>query len=197
MDRNGIIGDSKTNSLPWHLPEDLAHFKRMTMGHAIIMGRKTFASLGERPLKGRLNLVLTHLGGMYGGAEGSVYGKNDELYCGSLEYALDIAQTDKETNPSGEAFIIGGASVYREALDKRLVDRLIVTHIDLESDGDIKFPYVDWERWSQRTEIRLCDLASVVTYKKFDFSQLYMSPEAVQAMRNWGVDGLEEVSFHC
>lgn len=116
------------NTLPWHLPEDLAHFKQTTLKHPIIMGRKTFDSIG-RPLPGRRNIVITR------NPEWQHEGVETAL---SLEEAIDLAQ-------GTHAFIIGGAQIYAQALP--LADRLIITRIDKQFDCDAFFPDISPDTW--------------------------------------------------
>jgi len=124
------LGIGVRNTLPWRLPEDLAFFKRTTSGHAIIMGRKTFESIG-RPLPGRRNIVITrNPGWRHEGVEA----------VSSLEAAAALA------GPV-EAFVIGGAQIYSEALP--LATRLIVTEIDATFDCDAFFPQIDHQLWSE------------------------------------------------
>ncbi len=121
------------NKLPWHLPEDLAHFKRVTLGQPIIMGRKTFDSIG-RPLPGRRNIVVTR--------------NRDWSHAGvevahSLQEAIAMAG-DGAGNCT--ASIIGGAQIFTESM--ALADRMIVTHIDRVYACDTFFPEIDGERWT-------------------------------------------------
>ena len=127
MDRNRLIGNN--NQLPWHLPADLAHFKQVTMGKPVIMGRKTFESIG-RPLPGRTNIVLTHSTDLDAGGIIKVQ---------SLQQALDCV-ADQE-----EAMIIGGGSIYRLALP--LADRLYLTYVESSFEGDAWFPDFDTGLW--------------------------------------------------
>jgi dihydrofolate reductase len=124
--RNGIGIDNK---LPWHLPEDLAHFKRVTLGHPIIMGRKTFDSIG-RPLPGRRNIVVTR---------DQAWRRDGVEVAHSLQDAVALAGQDA-------ASIIGGAQIFAEAL--ALADRMIVTHIDKTYDCDTFFPPIDSAGWA-------------------------------------------------
>jgi len=127
--RNGVIG--RAGALPWHLPEDLAHFKRTTMGHPIVMGRKTWESIG-RPLPGRRSIVVSRQPGFVAaGAE----------VADSLEAAL------ARCVQASEVFVIGGAQLYREALPH--AERLIVTEIDADFDGDAHFPAPDPAQWQE------------------------------------------------
>jgi dihydrofolate reductase len=140
-DANRGIGIN--NTLPWHLPEDLAHFKRTTSGHPIIMGRKTFDSIG-RPLPNRRNIVITrnrewqHPGVESVGSIAEAAG-----LAATLLSSGDVASTSAAT----EAFIIGGAQVYAEAL--LLADRLIVTEIAKRFDCDAFFPAIDLNFWRE------------------------------------------------
>jgi dihydrofolate reductase len=132
MDENRGIG--KNNAMPWYLPEDLAHFKATTLNHHIIMGRKTFESLGSRPLPKRNNIVLTrNLNWSHSGVT-TVY---------SLDAALEHADGQL-------AFVIGGAEIYKQALP--LAEKLILTLIHRRYECDTFFPAiqsVDWELSAQ------------------------------------------------
>ncbi|OHC61787.1 MAG: hypothetical protein A2040_14450 [Rhodocyclales bacterium GWA2_65_19] len=129
--RNGVIGID--NRLPWRLPADLKHFKALTLGHTVIMGRKTWESLPAnfRPLPERRNIVVTR-DGNYRAAGATV--------ALSLPAALAAADPD-------EAFVIGGAELYQTAL--ALADRLQLTEIDASFEGDTRFPAVDRSRWRE------------------------------------------------
>lgn len=127
-DSRGGIGIN--NTLPWRLPEDLAHFKRTTSGHPIIMGRKTFDSIGQ-PLPNRRNIVVSrNAGWRHEGTETAA----------SVEAAAALAG-------DAEAFIIGGAQIYADALPQ--VDRLIVTEIGKAFDCDAFFPEIDKPTWRE------------------------------------------------
>ena len=129
--RNGVIGID--NRLPWRLPADLKHFKALTLGHTVIMGRKTWESLptGFRPLPGRQNIVVTRNAG---------YAASGATVVTSLPAAVTAAQ-------SGEAFVIGGAELYATALP--FGDRLQLTEIDATFDGDTNFPAIDRREWHE------------------------------------------------
>lgn len=127
-DRNNGIGID--NTLPWRLPEDLAFFKRTTSGHAIIMGRKTFDSIG-RPLPNRRNIVVTR---------NADWAHEGVERAGSLEEAVDLAG-------DGEVFVIGGAQIYVDAI--KVADKLIVTEIDAAYDCDAFFPAIDTALWTE------------------------------------------------
>ena len=128
--RNGVIGNR--GAMPWHLPEDLAHFKRTTLGHCIIMGRKTWDSIG-RPLPGRRNIVVTR--NAHWRAEGAEAAS-------SLDAALALCG-------SGDVFVIGGGELYAEAL-RRPVAGLHLTEIDADFEGDARFPPLEPGRWQER-----------------------------------------------
>jgi len=131
MDRNRLIGNK--NQLPWHLPADLTHFKQVTMGKPIIMGRKTFESIG-RPLPGRTNIVLTR---------DEDYQADGIVLTGSLDKALDCAASEGVE----EVMIIGGSNIYGQALNSS--DRLYLTIVDGEFDGDAWFPAYDEDEWQE------------------------------------------------
>ncbi|GGI53288.1 dihydrofolate reductase [Oxalicibacterium solurbis] len=128
VDANNGIGID--NQLPWHLPEDLAHFKRTTSGHPIIMGRKTFDSIG-RPLPNRRNIVIT---------------RNKDWQHDGVEAVTSIAAA-KTLVGNAPAFIIGGGQIFADTLAD--ADRLIVTHIDKTFDCDAFFPAIDPARWKE------------------------------------------------
>ena len=118
------------NRLPWRLPEDLVHFKRTTIGHPIIMGRKTFESIG-RPLPGRRNIVVSR----------NPAWQHEGVECvASVDAAIAVA-------PATEAFVIGGAQIYAETLAR--ATRLIVTEIDRVFDCDAFFPAIDPNLWRE------------------------------------------------
>ena len=129
VSENNVIGAS--GKLPWHIPEDLKHFRNLTMGHSVVMGRKTFESLGK-PLPGRLNIVITNQ---------TDYKPDGVLIANSLEQALKKCKDHKFT------FIIGGQSVYEQALP--LADRLEITRIHRKVDGDAFFPKIDIIDWEE------------------------------------------------
>lgn len=116
------------NTLPWHLPEDLTHFKNTTSGHSIIMGRKTFDSIG-RPLPKRENIVVT---------------RNKQWQHEQVKTALSLEDAIKQVD-GDMAFIIGGAQIYHEAIE--FADRLIVTQIQHVFDCDAFFPPIDPHVW--------------------------------------------------
>lgn len=123
MSRNRVIGNA--NTLIWHLPEDLKRFKELTTGNTIVMGRKTYESIG-RPLPNRRSIIITR---------DTNYQVEGCEVVNSLEEALLLSNND--------CFIIGGGEIYRQALDK--ADRIYLTHIDKEFEGDTTFPEIkDW-----------------------------------------------------
>lgn len=150
--RNGVIG--MANRLPWQLPADLKHFKELTTGHTVIMGRKTWESLPAkfRPLPGRYNIVVTRNDSFR--AEGATVST-------SLPDAIAAANGD-------EVFVIGGAELYKAAL--LLADRLQLTEIDATFEGDTWFPIIDPARWWETARETYSDEAGLryafVTYQK-------------------------------
>ena len=137
---NGVIG--RGDDLPWRLSADLRRFKRLTMGHHIVMGRKTHESIG-RELPGRTSVVVTRSPDYHSNAAtdvGAVEGANEGIVVvHSLDEAIALAEGDDET------FIIGGAEIYRQALP--LAGRLYVTRVHADVDGDVFFPEFDLSRW--------------------------------------------------
>ncbi|WP_080845725.1 dihydrofolate reductase [Cytobacillus gottheilii] len=128
MDENGVIG--KDNQLPWHLPEDLKFFKRTTMGRPIVMGRKTWDSIG-RPLPGRENIVITR-DRQFTCDDCTVFYSLEEMltYCSNME----------------EVFVIGGAEIFKQILPA--ADRLYITSIHETFEGDTYFPDLDLSQWT-------------------------------------------------
>ena len=129
--KNGTIGIE--NRLPWRLPADMRHFKTLTMGHHLIMGRKTFESVGSLP--GRTTIVVSR--------RGVVAPPEGVQVAPSVPEALDLARRAGET----EAFVAGGAEIYRVALD--YADRMYLTRIAKSFAGDARFPDYDGEEWSE------------------------------------------------
>ncbi len=141
MSQNRTIGND--NHLPWRLPEDLKYFKSVTMGKPIVMGRKTFDSIG-RPLPGRLNIVVT---------------RNPQWANAGVETATSLAQamaiatqhltsaSGSECNGDSEVMVIGGEQIYRAAID--LADKLYITRVQTEVKGDAFFPDYDESQWRE------------------------------------------------
>ena len=146
--RNRVIGIE--NRLPWRLPEDLAHFKALTLNHPILMGRKTFESLG-RPLPGRTNIVITRNPG---------YRRDGCLVADSIPAALALCRD------AAEVFFIGGAELYGQAIP--LADRLYLTEVDIEAEGDARFP--DYDRSAFREISRESHTGEKGDALEFDFA---------------------------
>lgn len=132
--RNGVIG--RDGQMPWPRTGDMRQFKELTWGHPVVMGRATFESIG-RPLPGRTSVVLTRQAGWQPGHDGVVVVHD-------LTDALEAAAALDD-----EVFLVGGAQVYAEALEAGLVDRLVVTHVPLEPEGDAFFGPVDAAVWRE------------------------------------------------
>lgn len=154
IDNQGAIG--KDNKLPWHLPEDLKFFKETTQGKIMIMGRKTFDSLG-RVLPGRLHIVITrqHL-------------KSDHervVYVSSLDQAIQLAKKFIPEWPD-EIFIIGGAEIFKQSLDQ--VDQIYLTKIDKVVDGDTFYPEVDWAKFDliKHSQFETSEKFSINLYRR-------------------------------
>lgn len=132
---NRVIGID--NRMPWHLPGDFKYFKATTLGKPIIMGRKTWDSLG-RPLPGRLNLVVSRQPGLQlEGAE--VFASLDEAMVRAEQWAL--------AQGVDELMLIGGAQLYTQAIERGLADRLYLTRVELSPEGDAWFPAFDEAQW--------------------------------------------------
>jgi dihydrofolate reductase len=132
MAANRLIGGA--GAIPWHIPEDMRHFRQITMGKPCVMGRRTWDSLLKKPLPGRLNIVLTGQSG---------YGPPGALVANSFDAALARA----EAEGAGEIAIIGGATIYRAALP--LADRINLTEVHAEFEGDTYFPVIVQEEWQE------------------------------------------------
>jgi dihydrofolate reductase len=151
---NGVIG--KDNGLPWHLPEDLAHFKRTTLGCPVIMGRKTWDSLPPkfRPLPGRLNIVVTR---------DKVFIAEGASVAHSLEAARDLCPA------GGTAWVIGGAQIYAQALP--LASEVVVTEIAQDFEGDAFAPVLgsEWREVARDEQLGTSGLRfAFVTYRRAD-----------------------------
>ncbi|HID70708.1 MAG TPA: dihydrofolate reductase [Desulfobacterales bacterium] len=135
MAKNRVIG--KNNKIPWHIPDEMRHFKETTMGHAVIMGRKTFESI-KTPLPGRLNVVLT---------------RNPDLrspgfhFTDSIEKGIDYCRNQKQI------FIIGGQSIFQKSM--KIVDTILLSVLDEEYDGDAVFPHISMKNFRKISEKRI------------------------------------------
>jgi len=129
MSSNRVIG--RDGDLPWHLPADLRHFKKTTMGHHLIIGRATWDEVGK-PLPGRTMVVVTRNRG---------FSADGVLIAHSVEEALALVRDDNEP------FIGGGAEIYRQALVADVVERLYITRVHAHVDGDTFFPPIDLDQW--------------------------------------------------
>ena len=132
---NGVIGVA--NELPWRLPEDLKYFKSVTMGKPIMMGRKTFESIG-RPLPGRSNIVITS------DRQWSFPGVEVRF---SIEAGLDLAKQCAVAEGVDEVMVIGGEQIYRQLID--LADRIYMTRVDTDPEGDAVFPALNMANWNE------------------------------------------------
>jgi len=128
---NNALG--KDNDLIWHLPADLKRFKKVTTGHHILMGRNTFESIGK-PLPNRTTIIITR---------NKNYFKDGCLVANSIEEAIKLVEND------ANIFIIGGAQIYKEAIEKDLVDQLDITQVHQEFEADVFFPQIDLSVWKQ------------------------------------------------
>jgi len=131
LDKNRLIGSN--NGMPWHLPADFRHFKEVTMGKPVIMGRKTFESIG-RPLPGRQNIVISRSG----------FSAEGITSADSIDMAIQLA------GDVDEVMIIGGANIYHQTIDR--ADRLYLSHVDVECEGDAWFPEYINTKWNVVSE---------------------------------------------
>ena len=129
---NDVIG--RKGALPWSLPDDLRYFRTVTKGHPVIMGRKTFESIG-RPLPDRLNIVLSSQ-------------HRDSAGCTVVRSLADAIETAEQSD-STEAFIIGGREVFADALEHHPVNRMYLTRVHANIEGDVMLPTIDWSQWKQ------------------------------------------------
>jgi dihydrofolate reductase len=136
------------NELLWHLPEDMKRFRKLTFGHTVIMGKKTWESLPKKPLSGRKNIIITD-------------DPLDRFESGLAAYSIEDALSKCEVNE--EIFIIGGGSIYRQFM--AVADRLLITHIHKKAPADIYFPVIDPEIWEPvEKEDHLQDDTSQIPY---------------------------------
>ncbi|MBB6485008.1 dihydrofolate reductase [Rhizobium lusitanum] len=139
VSRNGIIG--RDGDMPWRLSADLKRFKAMTLGKPVIMGRKTYESIGK-PLPGRPNVVITRDAGF--SAEGVTAAH-------SLDEAIEMASLLAAESGSDEICILGGGEIYRQSI--AVADRLLITHVEAEVEGDTSFPTIDPVLWQVESEL--------------------------------------------
>jgi dihydrofolate reductase len=151
---NGVIG--RGGDLPWRLPAELRHFKKLTYGHVLVMGRRTYESIG-RPLPGRTTVVVTR-------RVPTVPKPTTDPSAESVLTADTVqAALARALELDDEVFVVGGAQVYAAALE--MADRMVLTLVDDNPDGDTRFPEVDWTGWRE-TQRELSDGLAFVTYER-------------------------------
>ncbi len=155
MSDGNVIGRSSDNAIPWHIPEDFAHFKETTKGGVVIMGRNTWESLPKKPLPKRENIVLYNMDKGFL-SDGEHYG------CHDLTIALE--GLCKEHLKAENVYVIGGRRVYEEAM--AVADELIITHIERYYEGDVLFPLIDHAIWEMYAQKSLTPYAAVRYYKR-------------------------------
>lgn len=149
FDEDFVIG--KDNSIPWHIPEDLANFKKLTTGQVCVMGRNTWESLPQkfRPLPNRKNIVISTKywldPDIFMQSLGECENNFDVFSVGDLDGALNICLN---LFPEKEIFIIGGSQLYKDALSSSIIKKMVVTHVKGKHEGDVRFPNIDWSRWN-------------------------------------------------
>ncbi|MEG3081797.1 dihydrofolate reductase [Halomonas sp. 5021] len=139
MAKNRVIGVE--GQLPWYLPEDLKFFKRMTQAKPLVMGRKTFASIGK-PLPNRLNIVVTRQ---------EAFAHDGVRVCHDLSAALALADQQATIEAAEEIMVMGGGEIYRQAMP--YATRLYVTEVDIEVEGDAYFPLLDPSEWRETQRV--------------------------------------------
>ncbi len=132
--QNGVIGRAN-GEMPWHVKEEFQHFKQTTLGSPVIMGRKTFETLGK-PLKGRENIIITRNKNFKVDFE-------ETTICHSLELAIDYCQSKN----CEKVFIIGGGNIYHQAMP--IADEMILSFMKFEADGEVRFPEINVDIWKQ------------------------------------------------
>jgi len=139
VSRNGIIG--REGDMPWRLSSDLKRFKAMTLGKPVIMGRKTFQSIGK-PLPGRPNVIITR---------DTDFAAEGITVVHSLDEAIEVASRLAKESNVDEICILGGGEIYRQAIS--LSDRLLITHVEADVEGDTSFPEIDPDIWQADSEL--------------------------------------------
>jgi dihydrofolate reductase len=137
---NGVIG--RDNALPWRLKSDMQHFRRLTLGRPVVMGRKTYESIGK-PLKDRTNIVVTR---------DRSYAAAGVLVADSLEKAMQLARQDARQRGADSIAVIGGAGIFADSL--AAADRLEITQVHASPPGDTFFPRIDSEVWQETHRVR-------------------------------------------
>lgn len=163
VSNNWVIG--KNNNIPWYIPEDLNHFKEVTLNNTVIMGRKTFESINNKLLKNRLNIIIGNW--------------NIDILKDACSGAIKIRSfTDLENlknlkllDNHGDFYYIGGNSIYKHVLKNNILDTMIITHIDVNVDIDdltVLFPYkyINWSEWKINETKKITESAITITYTK-------------------------------
>ncbi len=156
MANNRAIG--KDNQLLWHLPEDLQYFKRVTMGKPIVMGRKTFESIG-RPLPGRLNIVITRQ---------TEWSHEGVKVVNTIDDALKLAEAQSLIDGVDEVMVIGGAEIYQTSLPQ--AQRLYLTRVDAHIDGDAFFPEINNNEWTEISKESFAASDSKLKTNTYDYA---------------------------
>lgn len=183
--KNNVIGNK--GDIPWKLSDDLKRFKALTTGKSIIMGRKTFDSLG-RALPNRRNIVIT---------------RNSESSFDGVEVVGSLDEALKLTKGEPEVFVIGGGEIYKQAMDK--ADRIYATILEQEIEGDTHFPRVNLQKWQMDKLEKHTDSKSSLEYHYVDYSRRQNSPEMYfidegrELQQTWEMEDLErrQVCFFC
>lgn len=167
MAANRVIGDG--NKMPWHLPADLRHFKKLTLGKPVIMGRKTFESIGSKPLPMRVNIVVSR---------DPNFRANGVVIARDLQQALNLAMP----HAAEEIMIMGGASIYEQAL--AIADRLYLTFIQLNVNGDAHFPDLRQFRWRElSSESHTPDPENPYNYSFVVYERVVEAPKEINPVK--------------
>lgn len=153
--QNGVIG--RDNQLPWRIPAEMKYFKATTMGKPVVMGRKTFESLGK-PLPGRTNIVVTR---------DKQFRVDNAVVVNDLETALQHADDIAQRDGAAEIMVIGGADIYRQALPH--AHTLYYTEVKIDAEGDAYFRDVDWSQWQcvRQEDVAADDNALAYSLRKY------------------------------
>jgi len=154
--KNDVIGNS--GEIPWYYPEDLAHFKQVTTGHPVIMGRKTFENIQselEGPLPNRTTVVLSR--------QSSIAASDEVIHAGSLEKAFQEAAADAQNRGVDEVYVAGGGTIYEASLP--YAEKMVLTELEEPYPGDVEFPSWSADEWSEVDRNSRSEL-SFVTYRR-------------------------------
>ena len=153
--KNNVIG--KNNELLWNIPEDMKHFKETTTGHTVIMGKRTFESIG-RPLPNRKNIVIAQKNEIFDDPNG-------------IEIVNSLEELEKYEQSEEECFVIGGAMIYKQLMPK--CKKMYITLVDKEYEGDVSFPQIDEKMWKKVSETKGKECEKIgINYKFIEYNRI-------------------------